>query len=33
MFDIRAIRDNPEPFIRAWNRRKAGLGDEFRMLF
>ncbi|MFN7178055.1 serine--tRNA ligase [Hyphomonas sp.] len=28
MFDIRAIRDNPEPFIRAWNRRKAGLGDE-----
>ncbi|MFN3913233.1 serine--tRNA ligase [Hyphomonas sp.] len=28
MFDIRAIRETPETFIRAWNRRKAGLGDE-----
>lgn len=27
MFDIRAIRDNPEDFRAAWNRRKAGLGD------
>jgi len=28
MFDIRAIRETPDVFIRAWNRRKAGLGDE-----
>ena len=28
MFDIRAIRETPETFIKAWNRRKAGLGDE-----
>ena len=28
MFDIRAIRDNPDQFIRAWNRRKEGLGSE-----
>ncbi|MFN4023605.1 MAG: serine--tRNA ligase [Hyphomonas sp.] len=28
MFDIRAIRDNPDLFIRAWNRRKEGLGSE-----
>ncbi len=27
MFDIRAIRDNPDFFRDAWNRRKAGLGD------
>ena len=27
MFDIRAIRDNPEAFRTAWNRRKPGLGD------
>lgn len=27
MFDIRAIRDNPDLFIRAWNRRKEGLGS------
>ena len=27
MFDIRAIRDNPDAFRTAWNRRKAGLGD------
>ncbi len=28
MFDIRAIRDNPDAFIAGWNRKKAGLGDE-----
>ncbi|WP_084395972.1 serine--tRNA ligase [Henriciella aquimarina] len=28
MFDIRAIRDNPEEFRAAWNRRAAGLGDK-----
>lgn len=28
MFDIRAIRETPDVFIRAWNRRKGGLGDE-----
>lgn len=28
MFDIRAIRDNPDLFIRAWNRRKEGLGSS-----
>ncbi|MEM9225324.1 MAG: serine--tRNA ligase [Pseudomonadota bacterium] len=28
MFDIRAIRDNPEAFRAAWNRKKTGLGDE-----
>ncbi len=28
MFDIRAIRETPDVFIKAWNRRKAGLGDE-----
>ena len=28
MFDIRAIRDNPDAFRTAWNRRKAGLGDS-----
>lgn len=28
MFDLRAIRDNPEAFIAAWNRKKSGLGDE-----
>jgi len=28
MFDIRAIRETPDVFIRAWNRRKPGLGDE-----
>lgn len=28
MFDIRAIRDNPDLFIRAWSRRKEGLGSE-----
>ena len=28
MFDIRAIRETPDVFIRAWNRRKSGLGDE-----
>ena len=27
MFDIRAIRENPEAFRAAWNRRKPGLGD------
>ncbi|MEQ9435357.1 serine--tRNA ligase [Hyphomonas sp.] len=26
MFDIRAIRDNPDAFRAAWNRRKPGLG-------
>ena len=28
MFDIRAIRDNPDAFRAAWNRRKPGLGDS-----
>ncbi len=28
MFDIKAIRDNPEVFIAAWNRKEAGLGDR-----
>jgi len=28
MFDIRAIRETPDIFRKAWNRRKAGLGDE-----
>lgn len=28
MFDIRAIRETPDAFRKAWNRRKAGLGDE-----
>lgn len=27
MFDIRAIRENPESFRTAWNRRKPGLGN------
>jgi seryl-tRNA synthetase len=27
MFDIRALRENPEVFRLAWNRRKPGLGD------
>jgi len=27
MFDLRAIRENPETFRKAWNRRKPGLGD------
>lgn len=27
MFDIRAIRDNPDAFRNAWNRRKSGLGS------
>ncbi|WP_321489947.1 serine--tRNA ligase [uncultured Hyphomonas sp.] len=27
MFDLRAIRENPEAFRKAWNRRKPGLGD------
>ena len=27
MFDLRAIRENPDNFRAAWNRRKAGLGD------
>ncbi len=27
MHDIRAIRDNPDAFIKGWNRRKSGLGD------
>ncbi len=27
MHDIRAIRDNPDAYIRGWNRRKSGLGD------
>ncbi|MFN7056174.1 serine--tRNA ligase [Hyphomonas sp.] len=33
MFDIRAIRENPDAFRKAWNRRKDGLGsvvDEIR---
>ena len=28
MFDIRAIRDNPDAFKTAWNRKTTGLGDE-----
>lgn len=28
MFDIRAIRENPEAFRTAWNRRASGLGDK-----
>jgi seryl-tRNA synthetase len=28
MFDIRAIRETPDVFRKAWNRRKAGLGDD-----
>ena len=28
MFDIRAIRETPDVFRKAWNRRKAGLGNE-----
>ncbi len=28
MFDIRAIRETPDDFRKAWNRRRAGLGDE-----
>ena len=28
MFDIKAIRDNPEAFKAAWNRKQAGLGDR-----
>ena len=28
MFDIRAIRENPDLFIRAWNRRKEGMGSS-----
>ncbi|WP_370171976.1 MULTISPECIES: serine--tRNA ligase [Hyphomonas] len=28
MFDIRAIRDNPDAFRAAWNRKKPGLGDS-----
>jgi seryl-tRNA synthetase len=28
MFDLRAIRDNPDAFKTAWNRKAAGLGDE-----
>jgi seryl-tRNA synthetase len=28
MFDIRAIRETPDVFKKAWNRRKAGLGDD-----
>ncbi|OZB18010.1 MAG: serine--tRNA ligase [Hyphomonas sp. 34-62-18] len=28
MFDIRAIREHPDLFIRAWNRRKEGLGSS-----
>ncbi|MEZ6000932.1 serine--tRNA ligase [Hyphomonas sp.] len=27
MFDLRAIRENPEAFRKAWNRRKPGLGN------
>lgn len=27
MFDIRAIRENPDAFRAAWNRKKPGLGD------
>jgi seryl-tRNA synthetase len=28
MFDLRAIRDNPDLFRAAWNRRESGLGDK-----
>jgi len=28
MFDIRAIRENPDHFRKAWNRRTSGLGDK-----
>ena len=28
MFDIRAIRETPDDFRKAWSRRKAGLGEE-----
>lgn len=28
MFDLRAIRDNPDAFMAAWNHKAAGLGDE-----
>lgn len=28
MFDIRAIRENPDHFREAWNRRASGLGDK-----
>lgn len=28
MFDIRAIRENPDHFRTAWNRRQSGLGDK-----
>lgn len=28
MFDIRAIRENPDAFRAAWNRKKSGLGDN-----
>ena len=28
MFDLRAIRENPDAFKAAWNHKKAGLGDE-----
>ncbi|MEQ8559401.1 MAG: serine--tRNA ligase [Henriciella sp.] len=28
MFDIRAIRENPDVFRNAWNRRKPGLGEK-----
>jgi seryl-tRNA synthetase len=28
MFDIRAIRETPDEFRKAWSRRKAGLGEE-----
>ncbi|MEM7663481.1 MAG: serine--tRNA ligase [Pseudomonadota bacterium] len=27
MFDLRAIRENPDAFIAAWNHKQAGLGD------
>ena len=28
MFDLRAIRENPDAFKAAWNHKKSGLGDE-----
>ncbi|HIG21559.1 serine--tRNA ligase [Henriciella sp.] len=28
MFDLRAIRENPDHFRKAWNRRASGLGDK-----
>ena len=28
MFDIKAIRDNPDAFIAGWNRKEPGLGDR-----